>query len=106
MPWKLEMGCPAAKATTVGTASTPNIWATLGAPSTLTVANDHLPPSWAARPASVSTSSTQASLRGDHSNTTTGTSSDRIRTSASKLASVTAVTPGAPGASDVGRPAG
>ena len=73
-PWKLESGCPAAKATTVGTASTPKICATLGATSTLTVASDHLPLSAAARPDSVSASWTQASLRGDHSSTTTGTS--------------------------------
>src|SRR5947209_9570394 len=35
-PWKLDIGCPAANATTVGTASTPKIWATLGATSTTT----------------------------------------------------------------------
>ena len=56
MPWKLESGCPAAKATTVGTASTPNICATRGATSTLTLASDHLPLSAAARPDRVSAS--------------------------------------------------
>ena len=44
------------------------------------------------RPA-MSTSCTQASLRGDHSSTTTGTCSDRTSTSASKLASVTSTPP-------------
>src|SRR6516165_7278768 len=98
---EVDSGCPAARATTVGTASTPNIWATLGVASTLTVASDHLPSSSAAKPVSVSSSSTHASLRGDHNKTTTGTSSDRSSTSCSKLASVTSV---APGGADVACP--
>jgi len=87
-PWKLEIGCPAATATTVGTACTPKICATLGAASTFTLASDHLPVSAAARTARASASCADASLRGDHNSTTTGTSSDRANTSASKFASV------------------
>lgn len=41
----------------------------------------------------MSSKSTHTSLRGDHSNTTTGTSSDRTITSSSKFASVISVTP-------------
>ena len=48
-PWKLDSGWPAASATTVGTACTPNICATRGTVSTFTVASDHLPPSAASR---------------------------------------------------------
>src|ERR1700758_1377684 len=81
----------------------PTTWATPGDVSTLTAASDQVPLSSAARPDRVSSSSTHASLRGDHNNTTTGTSSDRISTSDSKLASVTSVVPGP---ADVGGPAG
>src|SRR6201996_614485 len=88
MPWKLESGCPPAKATTVGTACTPNIWATRGAVSTLTLASDHFPLSAAAKADKVSASCRQTSLRGDHSSTTTGNWLDRSSTSSSKLASV------------------
>ena len=56
MPWKLASGCPPARATTVGTASMPNIWATRGTTSTFTVANDHVPLSSAARTPSASAS--------------------------------------------------
>ena len=67
-PWKLANGCPAASATTVGTACTPKICATRGVASTLTVASDHLPPSLAARLARACRPvATLASLRGDHS---------------------------------------
>ena len=64
--------------------------------STLTVASDHLPPSAAASSPSASPSWTLASLRGDHSSTTTGTWLDRTSTSASKLASVISTPAGAP----------
>ena len=49
-PWKLASGCPPASATTVGTASMPNICASRGTTSTLTVANDHFPASASASP--------------------------------------------------------
>ena len=72
-PWKLSNGRPAASAMTAGTASIPNIEATRDSTSTLIVASDHVPPSAAAIAASTSTNAMQASLRGDHSTTITGT---------------------------------
>src|SRR6185437_492676 len=88
-PWKLDNGCPAPNATTVGTTSTPKICATRGETSTLTLASAHLPLSAAARPDRISASCRQTSLRGDHNSTTTGTWLERSRTSSSKLASLT-----------------
>src|ERR1700735_364975 len=94
MRGKRESGCPAANATTVGTAWTPKICATRGATSTLTLASDHFPLSAAARSDKLSASCRQTSLRGDHSSTTTGTWLERSSTSSSKLACVTSLPPG------------
>src|SRR6478735_9433096 len=77
-------------------ACTPNICAILGTVSTLTVASDHLPPSLAARLARESPNWMLASLRGDHSRTTTGTWLERTSTSASRLASVISTPPEGP----------
>ena len=96
-PWKLDSGWPAARATTVGTACTPNICATRGVVSTFTVASAHLPPSACGQSRQRVAQLHAGSLRGDHSSTTTGTSLDRTSTSASKLASVTSTPPGAAG---------
>src|SRR5437870_1826147 len=95
-------------AITVGTACTPNAWATCELASKSIEASRNLPAYSVDSLVSSAPSALEPRERGDHSSTTTGAWRDRSITSAWKFASVTSSTyappPGAPPAAAPGAP--